>query len=199
MRYAGRILDWNDDRGFGFVVPNGGGTRAFVHVRAFAPGSRRPVDGDLISYSVTRDRQGRATATGVRFAGQGGVRPTAARGVPRVAIALAFLAAAGLGTAAGLVPFAMLGAYLGASLVSYLLYGLDKAAAGRSLRRIPESTLHLVDALGGWPGALIAQQQFRHKTMKTSFRAFFRIIVAVNLALAWWLLHSGTALTPAGP
>ena len=32
MRYAGRIREWNDDKGYGFVAPNGGGTEAFVHI-----------------------------------------------------------------------------------------------------------------------------------------------------------------------
>ena len=59
MRFAGRITDWNDDKGFGFVVPSGGGDRAFVHVNAFQRGSRRPVQGDLISYRPSRDAQGR--------------------------------------------------------------------------------------------------------------------------------------------
>src|SRR3546814_6129960 len=70
MRLAGRISDWNDDKGYGFVTPNGGGGRAFVHIKAFQPGSRRPVDGDLVSYAVTRDGRGRSNASEVRFAGQ---------------------------------------------------------------------------------------------------------------------------------
>ena len=70
MRYQGRIGDWNDDKGFGFVVPNGGGDRAFVHIKAFARTSRRPLDGDLITYSVTRDARGRLQANTIRFAGE---------------------------------------------------------------------------------------------------------------------------------
>ncbi|WP_157598879.1 DUF1294 domain-containing protein [Rhodanobacter sp. Root561] len=52
------------------------------------------------------------------------------------------------------------------SLLSCLMYRADKSAAqeGRRRSRTPESHLHLVDLIGGWPGALIAQQQFRHKT-----------------------------------
>jgi len=70
MRLAGRISGWNDDKGYGFVTPNGGGDRAFVHIKAFQPGSRRAVDGDLVSYAVTRDGRGRCNAAEVRFAGQ---------------------------------------------------------------------------------------------------------------------------------
>ena len=52
MRQAGRISDWNDDKGYGFVLPHDGGARTFVHIKAFQPGSRRPVEGDLISYAA---------------------------------------------------------------------------------------------------------------------------------------------------
>ena len=63
------------------------------------------------------------------------------------------------------------------------------------MQRTSESTLHSVDLLGGWPGALIAQQQFRHKTVKTSFQQIFWVTVLVNIAVAAvvWLMHSGIA------
>src|SRR3546814_16638625 len=78
-----------------------------------------------------------------------------------------------VGTAVGILPIVVAIAYVGLSFLSYLMYWLDKEAAQGGARRIPESTLHLVDLLGGWPGALIAQQQFRHKTVKASFRFAF--------------------------
>lgn len=61
VKLVDRICDWNDEKGLGFVVPNDGGTRAFVHIRSFQAGSRRPVSGDLISYETTRERRGRRT------------------------------------------------------------------------------------------------------------------------------------------
>src|SRR3546814_3925427 len=79
------------------------------------------------------------------------------------------------------------------SSVLYLMYWLDKAAAQGGARRIPESTLHLVDLLGGWPGALIAQQQFRHKTVKASFQFAFWCSVLANIAIMAWLVRSGVA------
>ena len=88
MRYLGRITDWNDDKGFGFVTPNGGGDRAFVHVKAFERQGRRPVSGDLIAYAVQRDAKGRLNASAVRFAGAHAKRePAPRRQLPRKAIA----------------------------------------------------------------------------------------------------------------
>ena len=79
------------------------------------------------------------------------------------------------------------GAWLGSSLAAYVLYWLDKRAARAGYRRVPERTLHLVGVLGGWPGALLAQRQFRHKTVKQPFQAIFWATVAINLAAAWLL------------
>jgi len=45
MRLVGRITEWNDARGFGFVVPNGGGERAFLHIKAFDGRGARPFEG----------------------------------------------------------------------------------------------------------------------------------------------------------
>ena len=94
---------------------------------------------------------------------------------------------------AGLVPLVLPIAYLVLSALSWLMYWWDKDAAGQGARRTPESTLHFVDLLGGWPGALIAQQQFRHKTVKASFQTVFWLTVLVNLVVAVWVVRSGTA------
>ena len=69
-----------------------------------------------------------------------------------------------------------------------MLYGRDKAAARGGLWRTPEITLHLVSVAGGWPGALIAQRVFRHKTRKQPFRTVFWCTVVANLTFAAWLL-----------
>lgn len=79
------------------------------------------------------------------------------------------------------------GLYLLLSGVAFIIYALDKVAAGRGWRRVPETALHLLALAGGWPGALAARAVFRHKTRKQPFRALFWGTVAVNLtALVWF-------------
>ncbi len=69
------------------------------------------------------------------------------------------------------------------SLISFIVYGLDKSRAASGGRRIPERTLHLLALLGGWPGALLGQRRFRHKTVKLSFRIVFWLVVLLHLSL----------------
>lgn len=67
MRLQGRIETWNDQRGFGFVVQNSTGKKAFVHISALADRSRRPVVGALVTYEEGSDERGRPKAIEVRF------------------------------------------------------------------------------------------------------------------------------------
>jgi uncharacterized membrane protein YsdA (DUF1294 family) len=69
------------------------------------------------------------------------------------------------------------------SLVCFLAYGMDKRRAGNGSRRVSERTLHVMAFLGGWPGALIGQRQFRHKTQKGSFRIVFWLLVVVHIGI----------------
>lgn len=192
MRLAGRITEWNEEKGFGFVMPNGGGARAFVHVNDFHRGSRRPVTGDLISYSPALDARGRTKARQIRHAGEKiEVRRTPSR-FPRSVAGFTVLALGAAAAVLGYLPLLVAGGYFGLSALSYLMYWTDKRAAQRGASRTPEATLHLVDLLGGWPGALIAQQQFRHKTAKAAFQVMFWASAFLNLAVVGWLVASGT-------
>jgi uncharacterized membrane protein YsdA (DUF1294 family) len=69
------------------------------------------------------------------------------------------------------------------SIISFVIYGLDKERAIRGDRRVPEVTLQLLAFLGGWPGAFLGQRQFRHKTKKTPFLIVFWSLVAAHVAI----------------
>ena len=77
------------------------------------------------------------------------------------------------------------------SLASYSCYARDKRAAIAGRWRVPENRLHLLALIGGWPGALLAQQRLRHKTKKTSFRIIFWMTVLTNTAAIAWLHAQG--------
>lgn len=196
MRKKGRITSWNDDKGFGFVSPLTGGERTFVHIKAFANRSRRPVEGDIVTYTVSADAQGRRCAQAATIAGVPAVtrpgQPTAGR--MSEVIAVVFLTVIGGAAAVAAIPLPILLVYLGVSLVTFVAYALDKRAAGKGEWRTSESTLHLLALGGGWPGALIAQGRLRHKTRKQPFRAVFLATVVLNCAAFGWLSTAqGTA------
>jgi uncharacterized membrane protein YsdA (DUF1294 family) len=89
-----------------------------------------------------------------------------------------------LAVAAGLwgVPAWVFSLYGVASLAAAATYAVDKSAARGGRRRVPESTLLTLGLLGGWPGAIVAQEYLRHKTSKASFRVRFWLTVALNVA-----------------
>ncbi|MGN8342864.1 DUF1294 domain-containing protein [Pseudomonas sp. SMV71] len=86
-------------------------------------------------------------------------------------------------------------AYGVVSAVAFLLYWSDKRKARADAWRTPENVLHAVELAGGWPGALLAQQAFRHKTRKVSFQVVFWFIVLLHQV--FWIdqLFLGRLLT----
>lgn len=189
MRTKGTLTSWNDERGFGFITPIGGGARVFVHISAFANRDRRPQLNQVLTYVLSYDEQGRPRAVEASLAGD---RPSKAEGVPRLATPLTaaalFVGLVGVLAAAGLVAPIVLGGYLALSALTFTAYAMDKSAARKGAWRTKESTLHLLSLAGGWPGALLAQQRLRHKTRKASFRVIFWVTVAANLGIFLWLL-----------
>ena len=189
MRYLGRITDWNDAKGFGFVAPNGGGDRAFEHVNAFERHGRRPASGDLIAYAVQRDAKGRLNAAGIRFEEVHAAREQAqGTRLPRKTIAGVACAALLASWLTGKLPVEVVFVYAVMSGIAVFLYAFDKSAARRQGQRTPENTLHAVALVGGWPGALVAQDLFRHKSRKVEFQLVFWITVALNITGLIWLL-----------
>ena len=112
----------------------------------------------------------------------------------RIVFAILFLAIVSVSVLVEKAPPLILYVYLIASLLTFLKYALDKSAAKKSKWRTPESTLHLLSIIGGWPGALIAQQILRHKSKKLSFRIVFWFTVLLNCCgVAWLLTPDGIA------
>ena len=97
-----------------------------------------------------------------------------------VTMACVFLAAVCGLAARGTLPPAVPAVYLAASAAAAIAYRVDKSAAQTGAWRTSERTLHLLALIGGWPGALIAQRIFRHKSQKASFQLAFWTTVALN-------------------
>lgn len=83
-----------------------------------------------------------------------------------------------------------------ASAAAFVALGLDKLAAARGTRRVPERVLHTLELLGGWPGALVARRLFRHKTVKAAYRRAAAAMACLHVLLAGLLVGAAAALLP---
>jgi uncharacterized membrane protein YsdA (DUF1294 family)/cold shock CspA family protein len=194
MRFKGKISQWQDDKGFGFITPFQGGKQVFVHINSFPNKVRRPLKSEIVTYSLKNDAKGRRQADAVLFAGER--LPKASSGPsrfpPGIVVIFVFLVTAMWFM--GVLPSTVLLLYCSASLIAFIAYAMDKSAAQNQRWRTPESSLHLLALAGGWPGAFAAQRVLRHKSSKQSFLVTFWITVAINcIALGWLFSASGSA------
>ncbi|WP_445768717.1 DUF1294 domain-containing protein [Rheinheimera sp.] len=190
MLVKGKITQWDDDKGFGFIQPLLKGERVFVHIKALQNRVRRPALGEVVTYSVGKDDQGRPQAQQVTFAGEkrkiNKARTSAKWPLWCVLVFAAVISAA---VATAKLPLYVVLVYAVLSVCTFIAYWLDKRKAQSGKWRIQESTLQFMALLGGWPGALLAQSYLRHKSQKHAFLTVFWFSVLVNLValsgLAW--------------
>ncbi|KKO47541.1 hypothetical protein VT06_16535, partial [Arsukibacterium sp. MJ3] len=174
MRFKGKIDQWEDEKGFGFIQPMlkpvHKEERIFLHAKALQNRSRRPQVGEVVTYSVAKDQQGRSQAKTVTYAGEKQIVKSAkaASSWPLQVVLLFFLLMAGA-CWFGKLHYYLLASYAGLSLLTFVVYAQDKQKAQQAGQRTPEKTLQLLALFGGWPGALLAQQYLRHKSNKKPF------------------------------
>lgn len=81
------------------------------------------------------------------------------------------------------VYFYLFAYYVGTSVVSMLAMARDKLAARAQRQRISENNLHLLSAIGGWPGTWLACGLFLHKTQKSRFQVRLAMAASLNVGL----------------
>jgi len=177
-------------------MPLAGSKQVFVHINAFSNRKRRPAVNQVVTYSLSNDKQGRPCATSATLAGDSLPRKTKQKNGSRsVIIAVLFFSFVGVTVFTATTPPLVFAVYLVASLITFLVYASDKSAARKGAWRTQESTLHLLSLAGGWPGALVAQQKLRHKSSKQSFRVVFWVTILINCgAFVWSLTPAGSAV-----
>jgi uncharacterized membrane protein YsdA (DUF1294 family)/cold shock CspA family protein len=195
MSIKGKITSWNDEKGYGFVSPIAGGKQVFVHIKAFSNRNRRPKISQIVSYTLSTDSQGRQCAIKATLAGDRFPRDTTQNnGSLSIIGAVSFLSIVGVSALTTKIPFLIFAIYIVVSLFTFIMYTVDKSAAMKGGWRINESTLHLLSLIGGWPGALVAQQKLRHKSKKLSFRIVFWVTVMLNCGtFVWFFTPTGAS------
>jgi uncharacterized membrane protein YsdA (DUF1294 family)/cold shock CspA family protein len=187
----GSIVMWNDQKGFGFIRPENGTEDHFVHISAFKKGmSRRPEIGDQVQFRPVvgpgKKRAAFAEIEGLVYV-EPGRKPFTL--IPKHRswltnlLILTPLTFSGFLLFQGKNPIPFF-AYCFFSVLMLFLYGADKTQAAIKSWRVPDTYLHILEIMGGWPGALMAQNEFRHKTRQTRYQIVFRSIIALHL-LGW--------------
>ncbi|MDP0588422.1 MAG: cold shock and DUF1294 domain-containing protein [Candidatus Endonucleobacter bathymodioli] len=188
MRIKGKITSWKGDKGFGFITPNGGGQQVFVHIKAFNRMGKTPAINQLVTYSRSSDKQGRPCAEDVTRAGELLSKNTKKKNSSfTFIIPILFVVFVGISAFTNNIELVVLPFYIVINLLTFVLYAVDKSTAQNGSWRIKESTLHLFSLIGGWSGAMIAQQTLRHKSKKQNFRAVFWVTVILNIGAFIWL------------
>jgi uncharacterized membrane protein YsdA (DUF1294 family)/cold shock CspA family protein len=177
---SGRIIEWDAKKGFGFL--HDGTHRIFIHSRDFAEHRKVPASGDTVTFVVGEDFTGRTCAK------QAVITSSTSRLLKKQWFALLLLLIApALALHRLSFRFDALLLILTAAVLSgatYFMYWWDKHKARTGGWRTAETTLHLLELIGGWPGAFFAQRRLRHKSSKISFLVVFWLIVAAHQFLA---------------
>ncbi|MGB8695871.1 DUF1294 domain-containing protein [Acinetobacter sp.] len=199
MRDQGRLVEWFDEKGYGFIQPNDTSKdRVFLHIKDFARQGPRPIVGCALEYTVLLDGEGRFRAQQVMYlkASQTqkilpkpkNVKEQAQKLKPMQIACVGYILALAVFTIAGLLSGMVLLFISIINAMTYWMYAQDKEAALMGKRRVPEQTLHILSFLGGWPTAWLAQEKLRHKTQKQPFRKIYFCTIALNILLILWLI-----------
>ncbi|OQX25524.1 MAG: hypothetical protein BWK80_15180 [Desulfobacteraceae bacterium IS3] len=183
-REKGKLVRWNDEKGYGFIRPyKGNNEDIFFHVKSLQHYQRRPQINDILTYDVALDENQKCYACDAKI-----------EGVAWSIFTVIWLVATLLFgiyvyfVIRQLFPFHPLAVYAAMSLLTIRAYSRDKSAAQSGKRRTPEIRLHLLEMLGGWPGALLAQWNYRHKSQKLSYRVVFWMIVVSHCVVWYYIL-----------
>ena len=217
MKKQGKVVRWDSARAFGFIRSPDTPADIFFHIKDFR-GAAAPQEGMLVTFDEihvggkgpramsvqtplslqdaparrTNAReampptpaQSRTTTRNRTLNRTAPSRPAA----PALLLMLGWAVLLGWESWAGRLPAMALPIALLLNLATFFMYWVDKHAAQTGQWRTPESTLHLLALLGGWPGAGWAQALLRHKSSKASFLAAYWATVALHcLVLAGFL------------
>ena len=207
-KQQGRVTKWQEDKGFGFIETEAGES-IFFHVSEFKA-QRCPAIGEEVVFTIGYDNQSRLQAKEVQelsFVQQKMAQKNKQirqrnhkRSVQaefesgqkkRLFLGVGFYGVLTLLAVMNKLSWLVVSWYIVLGVITYAMYAKDKAAAQSDDWRTPESTLHLLSALGGWVGAMVAQTYLRHKSPKAEFRLAYYLTVIINMAGLLFIVAGG--------
>jgi uncharacterized membrane protein YsdA (DUF1294 family)/cold shock CspA family protein len=182
MRMQGKVTQWQDGKGFGFIDLADGTPTLFFHENFLLHQTRRPRVGDTVSFEIATNSDGHRRAERILFPGERDPkRVDHLVDFGYIALACLFFLCIGLFVYQQKLNPGIAFVYLFVSFITFFLYWHDKTKAKKNRWRTSEQTLHLFSLAGGWPGALIAQRTLHHKSRKRSFQIIFATTILLNL------------------
>jgi uncharacterized membrane protein YsdA (DUF1294 family)/cold shock CspA family protein len=210
MKKQGKVVRWDDQRGFGFIRCNATSQDIFFHIRDCAGGMQPPINSTVDFEEIHVGGKG-PRAMAVRTMQAYSSMPAARSGTQRTPVksrpphqankwaaskdtpAPSATGVGGLsliwaillvwGVLQHRIPAIALAGALIVNATTFFAYWVDKHAARKRQWRTKEDTLHLFSLAGGWPAARLAQQVLRHKTVKPGFQAMYWLTVWVHLGV----------------
>lgn len=184
IRKKGILTTWDDSKGYGFITPVGETKEIFVHRSEY---QGRPLLNDKLSFTLAKDKNDRDCAINVIKFHKAKLTSTKEEsnsiGMLSIFLIAVFYFILFYLSKKGSMQLYIIPYYVVISIFTFYIYSKDKDYAQNGSWRISENTLHLLSILGGWSGALIAQNKLQHKSSKFSFKIVFFLTIALNLFL----------------
>lgn len=182
--FTARIIRWDRKKGYGFLQL--GDKEVFLHHRTFLEHFKKPEVGDRIRFTLGRDQKGRSCAqNAVHDSRVAGVSVGSFYGFAAL-LALPISALGKFSPDLGSPVVGRIAAYLLiVNTITFWVYASDKRRARISAWRTPEIHMHLLELLGGWPGAFFAQRRFNHKRTKGIYQTVYWTIVLFHQLIAF--------------
>ncbi|PMJ97612.1 DUF1294 domain-containing protein [Vibrio sp. 10N.261.55.A7] len=177
MSIVGKIEQWDERKGYGFISVDRQAPRILFHLSDLSGYSQKPRLNERVHFTLAKDAHGSFVAKHIE-------RPMVF-GFP-IAVMVWFVTI--LASSVWLIeyPAVSLLYYALVSTVTYVFYLYDSSAMVDGQTRVPELLLHLLAIMGGWIGATIAQGTLRREPSSFSYQWGFWISVAINISVYAW-------------
>jgi len=193
MREKGKVTQWRNDRGFGFIQANNEKGEIFFHENFLLNQSKRPIVGDEVAFEIVTTPEGKKRAERIVLKGEyDPIQRDKILDVVYIFLSLLFLVTIGFLVLIKKIDPIFLIFYCFFSVLTFFVYWWDKVKSKIKEWRTPENTLHFLAFIGGWPGALIAQRVLHHKSRKKSFLICFYATLVLNMAAVVFYHISGS-------
>lgn len=189
MRHTGHITSWDEEQGTGHIKMTNGLELILVHKHEFRNHQTPPQLNQEVSFILSKDNTGKFIAQNVLRYEDKLPSTSNIRVALIFSITALFLFSVMIFTKLPAEKAAIiLVNYFLISTVTFKAYKIDRTFLLEHIGSLPESTLHFLSLLGGWPGAMLAQEILQHKIHDRGFKTLFWLTIFINIGLLAYLI-----------